>query len=65
MKRVNRLEAALVRIAAPIRLEERYDDYQRAKRETVAGVTRELETTIREMLQSLSKEASTPISLEA
>ena len=55
---------ARIRIAAPIRLEERYAEYRKAKRQVVAEVTRELEANIREMLQELSKEA-TPISLDA
>jgi hypothetical protein len=55
---------ALVRIAPPIRLEERYTDYRKSKREVVNGVTREMEDTIREMLRELSRK-STPISLEA
>lgn len=55
---------ALVRIAKPIRLEERYDDYKRNRRDTVAAVTRELETTIRQLLRSMAR-YSTPISLHA
>ena len=53
---------ALVRIAPPIRLEERYEEYRESKRETVRAVTQELEGTIRGMLQELSGEA-TPISM--
>jgi len=55
---------ALVRIAPPIRMEERYDAYRENKRQAVADVTREVEGSIRSMLQELSREA-TPISLEA
>jgi hypothetical protein len=55
---------ALVRIAPPIRLEERYDDYRKNKRQVVGEVTRQMESTIRDMLQELSARA-TPISLEA
>ena len=55
---------ALVRIAAPIRLEERYAEYRKNKRETVAAVTLEMETTIREMLRELSAQ-STPIAIDA
>jgi hypothetical protein len=55
---------ALLRIASPIRLEERYADYRQSKRQVVSQVTTQLETTIREMLQQLSSEA-TPIALNA
>jgi len=54
---------ARVRIAPPIRLEERYDEYRKNKRGVVAAVTGEMEGAIRGMLQELSKE-STPISLD-
>lgn len=54
---------ALVRIAPPIRLEERYAEYRKNKREVVAAVTREMEETIRGMLQELSRER-TPITLD-
>ena len=54
---------ALVRIAPPIRLEERYEEYRKNKREVVTRTTAEMEGTIRQMLQELSKE-STPISLD-
>jgi hypothetical protein len=54
---------AVVKIAAPIRLEERYETYRGNKRETVKQVTMELEGQIRGMLQELSA-AGTPISLE-
>ncbi|HTE20346.1 MAG TPA: 1-acyl-sn-glycerol-3-phosphate acyltransferase [Armatimonadota bacterium] len=55
---------ALVRIAPPIPLEERYDDYRKNKRAVVAAVTGDLETAIRGMLQELSRR-STPIALDA
>jgi hypothetical protein len=55
---------ALVKIAPPIRLEARYEEYRASKREVVAQVTREMEDAIRGMLRELSKEA-TPIALEA
>jgi len=55
---------ALVRIAPPIRLEERYDAYRQSKRTVVNDITQEMENTIRTMLQELSSH-STPISLEA
>jgi 1-acyl-sn-glycerol-3-phosphate acyltransferase len=55
---------ALVRVAAPIQLEERYSAYRQDKRGEVAAVTREMETTIRGMLQELSRR-STPIALDA
>lgn len=54
---------AIVRTAPPIRLEERYAEYRKNKREVVAGVTREMEETIRGMLRDLSHE-STPITLD-
>jgi 1-acyl-sn-glycerol-3-phosphate acyltransferase len=55
---------AMVRIAEPISLEDRYEAYRKNKREVVAEVTREMESRIRAMLQQLSLEA-TPISLDA
>lgn len=54
---------ARVRIAPPIRLEERYADYRKNKRQVVAETTQEMESTIRRMLQELSAEA-TPIALD-
>jgi hypothetical protein len=54
---------AVVRIAPPIRMEERYETYRGDKRGTVRQVTAELEGQIRGMLQELSA-AGTPISLE-
>lgn len=56
---------AIVRVAPPIRLEERYEDYRANKRKVVAEVTQQMEDTIRQMLGELSKEASTPLALEA
>ncbi len=53
---------ALVRVGAPIRLEERYAAYRQHKREVVAEVTSRLESEIRVLLRELSREA-TPISL--
>jgi len=55
---------ALVRVGAPIRLEERYPDYRKDKRRVVTSVTQEMEASIRALLQQLSKDA-TPIALEA
>jgi 1-acyl-sn-glycerol-3-phosphate acyltransferase len=55
---------ARIRIAPPIRLEDRYTEYRQSKRQVVADVTRELEGNIRRMLQELSKDA-TPIALDA
>jgi 1-acyl-sn-glycerol-3-phosphate acyltransferase len=55
---------ARLRIAPPIRLEERYADYRQSKRQMVSQVTAQLETTIREMLLQLSSEA-TPIAINA
>jgi 1-acyl-sn-glycerol-3-phosphate acyltransferase len=55
---------AVVRIAPPIRLEDRYDAYRKEKRQVVADVTREMEASIRDMLHELSREA-TPIALDA
>jgi 1-acyl-sn-glycerol-3-phosphate acyltransferase len=55
---------ALVRVAPPIQLEERYTAYRQDKRGEVAAVTREMEATIRGMLQELSRRA-TPIALDA
>lgn len=55
---------AIVRIAPPLRLEERYDAYRANKRQVVQDLTREMECTIRGMLNELSREA-TPISLDA
>jgi len=55
---------ARLRIAPPIRLEERYMEYRQSKRQVVSQVTTQLETTIREMLQQLSSEA-TPIAINA
>ncbi len=55
---------AHVRIADPIRLEERYHDYRARKREVVAETTTEMEGRIRTMLTELSQESSTPISLD-
>ena len=55
---------AVVRVASPIRLEERYDMYRQNKRQVVADVTGEMEDAIRGMLQELSRE-STPIQLDA
>lgn len=55
---------AMVRIAEPIALGERYEAYRQNKRQTVAGVTLEIETRIREMLRELSRE-STPIAMES
>ncbi|MGV3720830.1 MAG: 1-acyl-sn-glycerol-3-phosphate acyltransferase [Actinomycetota bacterium] len=55
---------ARLRIAPPIRLEERYAEYRQSKRQVVSQVTTQLETTIRELLQQLSSEA-TPIALNA
>lgn len=49
---------AIVKAAPPIRLEERYDEYKERKREVVAGVTDQLEDTIRGMLQELRHEAT-------
>jgi hypothetical protein len=49
---------AIVRIAEPIRLEERYADYRKNKREVVAEVTREMQATIWSMLQEMSREAT-------
>jgi hypothetical protein len=54
---------ALVRIGQPIRLEERYDAYRQGKREQVQGITREMEASIRGMLQDMASEG-TPISLD-
>jgi acyltransferase-like protein len=54
---------ALVRIASPIRLEERYDEYRENKRKVVADVTRQMEGTIRELLRELSRQA-TPIAMD-
>ncbi len=54
---------ARVRIAPPIRLEHRLEEYRRNKRQVVTDVTREMEVTIRTMLQELTAE-STPIALE-
>jgi hypothetical protein len=56
--------AAVVRIAPPIRLEERYGAYREDKRKEVAEVTREMQETIRSMLQELSCQA-TPFPVEA
>ena len=55
---------ALVRIAPPIALETRYDEYRKEKRRVVAETTREVEATIRGLLQELSRE-STPLALDA
>jgi hypothetical protein len=55
---------ARIRVAAPIRLEERYTEYRKSKRQVVADITRELEGTIRELLKELSKEG-TPLALDA
>lgn len=55
---------ARIRIASPIRLEERYSDYRRNKRQVVAEVTRQLENTIRDLLRELSATA-TPLSIDA
>lgn len=55
---------ARLRIADPIRLEERYADYRQSKRQVVAEVTSKLESTIRDMLRQLSSEA-TPIAINA
>lgn len=55
---------ALVRIAAPVRLEERYGEYRRNKRQVVGDITRQVEETIRAMLTELGRRA-TPISLES
>lgn len=55
---------ARLRIADPIRLEDRYADYRRSKRQVVAEVTSQLEATIRDMLRQLSAEA-TPIAIHA
>jgi len=53
---------AVVRVAPPIRLEERREEYRQNKRATVAAVTAELQGTIRAMLDGMSHEA-TPLSL--
>jgi hypothetical protein len=55
---------ARIRIGTPIRLEDRYTEYRKSKRQVVADVTRELEGAIREMLKELSKEG-TPIAIDA
>lgn len=55
--------AAHLRIAPPIRLEERYTEYRKNKREVVAEVTARMQQTIAEMLQGMASIA-TPISLE-
>lgn len=55
---------AHVRIAPPIRLEHRLEEYRRNKRQVVTEVTREMESAIRSMLQELTAE-STPIALDA
>lgn len=55
--------AATVRIATPIRLEERYAAYREHKREVVAAVTREMQETIWAMLQEMAP-LSTPIALD-
>jgi 1-acyl-sn-glycerol-3-phosphate acyltransferase len=52
-----------VRIAAPICLEEQYQDYRRNKREAIAGVTRELQDAIWNGLQDM-KHLGTPIRLD-
>lgn len=54
---------AHVRIAPSIHLEEHWVSYRNNKKQTVAELTRRVETEIREMLRSLSREA-TPISLD-
>lgn len=54
---------AVIRAAPPIRLEERYAEYRKNKREVVTDVTRTLEGAIRKMLQDLRREATpTPFS---
>lgn len=55
---------AMVRVAPPIALEERYPAYRQDKRGEVTAVTREMEETIRGMLRELSQR-STPIALDA
>jgi len=50
--------AAVVRVGEPLRLEARYTDYRKSKRETVANVTRELQETIRTMLSEMSAVAT-------
>jgi 1-acyl-sn-glycerol-3-phosphate acyltransferase len=55
---------ARIRIAAPIRLEERYAEYRQNKREVVADVTKQLEATIRELLRQAGADA-TPLALDA
>jgi hypothetical protein len=55
---------AMVRIAPPIRLEERREEYRENKRETVKTVTLELEGQIRQMLQELSTNG-TPLALDS
>ena len=56
--------AATVRIAPPIRLEERYEEYRQNKREVVAAVTRQMRDTIHGLLGELAGEA-TPIDLRS
>ena len=51
-------------VGPPIRLEELYDQYRESKRQVVTSVTRQMEDSIRGMLQELSRE-STPLDLEA
>jgi 1-acyl-sn-glycerol-3-phosphate acyltransferase len=55
--------AAVVRAAPPIWLDERLAEYRQNKRQTVADVTRQLQETIRTMLQE-SAHLSTPLGPE-
>jgi hypothetical protein len=55
--------AAVVRIAPPIHLEERYQEYREQKREVVAAVTREMQRAVWSLLEELAA-YSTPISLD-
>ena len=52
--------AAVIRVAPPIWLDERASEYRQNKRQTVADVTRQMQETIRTMLQE-SAHLSTPL----
>jgi 1-acyl-sn-glycerol-3-phosphate acyltransferase len=49
---------AVVRVGEPFRLEAHHADYRARKRETVAEITRRLESSIREMLRDLASDAT-------